>query len=62
MLDQVRKLFEESEFTIPDAMLDRAHRVSKNNHDVIVRFTAFRHRTLFYRKCKTLKGKSVHLL
>ena len=42
-------------------MLDRAHRVSKSNHDVIVRFTTFRHRTLLYRKRKTLKGKSVHL-
>ena len=25
MLDQVRKLFEEAEVTIPDAVLDRAH-------------------------------------
>ena len=61
VLDQVRQLFEEEEVTIPDAVLDRAHRVSKNNHDVIVRFASFRHRTLFYRKHKTLKGKSVHL-
>ena len=61
VLEQVRKLFGEAEVTIPDAVLDRAHRVSKSNHDVIVRFTTFRHRTLFYRKCKTLKGKSVHL-
>ena len=61
VLDQVRKLFEEAEVTIPDAVLDWAHHVSKNNPDVIVRFTTFRHRTLFYRKRKTLKGKSVHL-
>ena len=60
MLEQVRKLFEEAEVTIADAVLDRAH-VSKSNHDVIVRFTTFCHRTLFYRKRKTLKGKSVHL-
>ena len=51
----------EAEVAIPDAVLDRAHRVSKSNHDVIVRFTTFRHITLFYRKPKTLKGKSVHL-
>ena len=50
VLDQVRKLFEEAEFTIPDVVLDRAHRASKNNLDVIVRFTTFRHGILFYRK------------
>ena len=54
VLGQVRKFFEEAEVTIPDTVLGRAHRVSKNNPDVIVRFTTFRHR-------KTLKGKSVHL-
>ena len=61
VLDQVRKLLEESEVTIPDAVLDRAHRIRKNNRDKIVRFTPFRHRTLFHRKRKTLKCKSVHL-
>ena len=55
------KLLEEAEVTIPDAVLDRVHRVTKNNLDVIVRFTTFCHRTLFYRKSKTLKGNSVHL-
>ena len=61
VLKQIRRLFEETEVTILDAVLDRAHRVSKSNHDVIVRFTTFRQRTLLYRKRKTLKGKSVHL-
>ena len=61
VLEQVRKLFGEAEVTIPDAVLDRAHRVSKSNHDVVVKFTTFCHRTLFHRKCKTLKGKSLHL-
>ena len=61
VLEQVRKLFGEAEVTIPDAVLDRAHCVSKSNHDVSVRFTTFRHRTFFYRKRKTLNGKSVHL-
>ena len=61
VLDQVRSLFDEAEVTIPDTVLDRAHRVSKKTNDVIVRFTTFCHRTLFYRKQKSLKGKSVHL-
>ena len=61
VLEQVRKLFGEAQVTIPDAVLDRAHRVSKSNHDVIVRFTTFCYRTLFHRKRKTLKGKSMHL-
>ena len=61
MLEQVRELFEEAEVTIPDAVLDRAHLVTKSNRDVIVRFTTFLHRTLFCRKRKTLKGKSVNL-
>ena len=46
VLEQVRNLFEEAEVTIPDAVLDRAHHVSDSNHDVIVRFTTFCHRTL----------------
>ena len=61
VLDQVRSLFDEAEVTIPDTVLDRAHRVSKKTSEVIVRFTTFRHRTLLYRKRKSLKGKSVHL-
>ena len=61
VLDQVRSLFDEAEVTIPDTVLDRAHLVNKKTNDVIVRFTIFRHRTLFYRKRKSLKGKSVHL-
>ena len=61
VLEQVRKLLGDAEVTMPDAVLDRAHCVSKSNHDVSVRFTTFRHRTFFYRKRKTLNGKSVHL-
>ena len=45
VLDRVRKLFEEAEVTVSDTVLDRAHRVSKYNHDVIVRFVTFCHRT-----------------
>ena len=41
--------------------MDRAHRISKENNDVIVRFTTFRYRTLFYRNRKKLKNQSIHL-
>ena len=47
VLNQVRGLFKETEVEIPDAVLDRVHRISKGNNDVIVSFTTFRHRTLF---------------
>ena len=60
-MELVRKLLGEAEVTIPDAVLDIAHCVRKSNHDIIVGFTIFHHRTLFYRKCNTMKGKSVHL-
>ena len=52
VLNQVRDLFKEAEVEIIDAVLDRAHRISKESNDVIVRFTTFRHRTLFYRNRK----------
>ena len=48
----MRKLFEEAEVIISDAVLGRDHRVSKNNYDVIIRFTFFCHRTLLYFKVK----------
>ena len=56
VLNQARDLFKEAEVEIPDAVLDRAHRINKENNDVIVRFTTFRHRTLFYRSRKKLKN------
>ena len=47
---------------IPDACVDRAHRASKTNDTVILRFTTSRHRTMFYRNRKALKvGVTVHL-
>ena len=61
VLKEVRKLFDEAEVEIPDAVLDRAYRISKANNDIIVRFTTLRHRTLSYRQRKKLNGKSVHL-
>ena len=61
VLKEVRKLFDEAVVEIPDVVLDRAHRTSKANNDIIVRFTTFHDRTLFYRQRKKLNGKSVHL-
>ena len=61
VLNQVRDLFKEAEVEIPDAVLNRAHRISKENNDVIVRFNTFRHRTLYYRNRKKLKKQSIHL-
>ena len=47
---------------IPDACVDPVHRVSRTDDIVIVRFTTFRHRTMFYRKRKELNnGVKVHL-
>ena len=41
----------------PDACIRRAHHLSKTNDTVIVRSTTFRHRTVFYRNRKVLKGR-----
>ena len=47
---------------IPDGCIDRAHRLSKTNNTVTVRFTTFRHRTTFYCNRKALKdGVTVYL-
>ena len=62
VLEAVKCLFSEASINIPDACIDRAHRVSRNDDTVIVRFTIFRYCTMFYRKRKELKnGVAVHL-
>ena len=62
VLESIRKLFDEVNVVIPDACIDRAHGVRKTNDTVIVRFTTFRGRTMFYRNRKVLKGGvMVHL-
>ena len=62
VLESIRKLFDEANLIIPDAYIDRTHHVSKTNNTVIVRFTTFRHRSMFYRNRKALKGGvTVHL-
>ena len=61
-LEEIKCLFSEASINIPDACIDRAHRVSKTDDTVIVTFTTFRYRTMFYRKRKELKnGVKVHL-
>ena len=62
VLEEIKCLFSEASINVPDACIDRAHRVSKTDDTVIVRFTTFHHRTMFYRKRKKLKnGVKVHL-
>ena len=60
-----KSLFKEAKVAVPDTVLDRAHRIglsytdkitSKKCKSIIVRFTTFRHRTLFYRARKNLKS------
>ena len=41
---------------IPDACINCAHHVSKTNDTVVVRFTTFKHCTMFYRNREALKG------
>ena len=43
VLNQVRDHFKEADVEIPDAVLDTVHRISKENNDVIIHFTTFRH-------------------
>ena len=55
---------------IPTVVIDRAHRIGKSYNDrssnkmcksIIVRFTTFRHRTLFYRSRKKIDNIRIHL-
>ena len=61
VLDKVKSLITESWCEIPDVFIDRSHRIGKgykgqtqNNHckNITVRFSIFRHRTLFYWNAK----------
>ena len=66
VLNKVKKIInEEAEVEIPEETIDRAHRVGpkKNkNQTIIVKFSTFRHRTLFYRARKKLKnGIKLHI-
>ena len=64
VLDSVKSLFKEAKVDIPESVIDRAHRIgsryldaSSNNcyKSIIVCFTTFRHRTMFYRAKNKLK-------
>ena len=65
VLKKVQSLMNESECDIPDVAIDRAHRIPNGYKDreantlcksVIVRFTTFRHQTMFYRNRNKLKN------
>ena len=63
----MKSVIEESGCDIPDIALDSAHRIGKydpsgkNVRRVIVRFTTFRHRTMFYPARKNLSKNGVYL-
>ena len=64
VLNSVKSLFKESKVDIPEIVIDHAHRTgsrylvaSSNNYCkcIIIRFTTFHHRTMFYRAKNKLK-------
>ena len=70
VLDKVKSLITESGCEIPDVVIDRAHRIGRGYKDktrnvpcksIIVRFSTFRHRTLFYWNRNNLKNAKVRL-
>ena len=65
VLDKVKSLIKETSCDIPDVVIDRAHRIGKGYNDrktnvrcksIIVPFTTFRHRAMFYRSGANLKS------
>ena len=70
VLEKVKSLALESGCDIPDAVIDRAHRVGKEYRDkksnlscksIIARFITFRQRTIFYRNRNKLKKVKIDL-
>ena len=66
VFENVKGLIEESKSEIPEVAIDRAHRIGKECTEstsgkkcksIIVRFTTFRHRNMFYHGRKNLKHK-----
>ena len=60
----MKSLLKEAKVDIPESVIDRTHRIgsrysdaSSNNYckSIIIRFTTFRHRTMFYRAKNKLK-------
>ena len=69
-LNYVKSKIDEAGVEIPDAVIDRAHKIGKSYLDresnnevntVIVRFTSFRYRTLFYKARKKLSNSTIRL-
>ena len=67
-LNKVKKVFEELDVEVPDAAIDRAHRVGakkmvngRSSQQMIVRFTTWRHRSEVYRARKRSKKVKIHL-
>ena len=65
VLDKVKSLTIETSHDTPDVVIDRAHRIGKGYNDkksnihcksIIVRFTTFRYRTMFYGSRANLKN------
>ena len=70
VLEKVKSLVSESGCDIPDVVIDRAHRIGKEYRDkrsnlscksIIVHFTTFRHRTIFYRNRNKLNKAKVKI-
>ena len=69
VMNKVKEVIVKSGVEIPDMYLDRAHRVGKplvgedgsRKQQVIVKFTTWRHRTLFYQGRKNLTSAKVYL-
>ena len=63
----MKSLITESGCEIPDVVIGRAHRIGRGYKDktpcksIIVRFSTFRHKTLFYRNRNKLKNAKVRL-
>ena len=64
VLDSVKSLFKEAKVDIPESIIYRAHSAGSryldaysNNYckSIIIRFTTFRHRAMFYRAKNKLK-------
>ena len=67
VMNPVKSIIEESGCNITYIVLNRAHRIDKNDplgknvRSVIARFPVLRHKTVFYRARKNLFKNEVHL-
>ena len=70
VMNLTKSLFKKAKVSVPEMVLDRAHRIGsiytdrvsqKKRKSIIVSFTTFRHRTIFYRARKNLKSAKVKI-